>query len=301
MTNISALLHFLVWIEIQKYHFRCVPTLVDLWVYLVDVWSSHIWWPFANGLVSQMSRHLHCFNARVVPEELSNRRMVPLFRFLFSCVFFQPEFVGPFFHHVREGVPYQSYPKSRVWPLPGFFLKDLSIYTQRWSFITKKWYFPTKGYARKNTFFFFGRCSLRPRVSRVDGWQKSNMVNFAPDSHRLANDICMDGCVNSKVAMNNSYGYTKYILWFLLCASVTQMLNIISITITVSDRLTLCTIAWHFPWKETQFYLQVSSINVDRARFSRSTFYYITKQLQHVLFSAVKTVGWCSFSQTKFI
>ena len=121
MTNISALLHFLVWIEIQKYHFRCVPTLVDLWVYLVDVWSSHIWWPFANGLVSQMSRHLHCFNARVVPEELSNRRMVPLFRFLFSCVFFQPEFVGPFFHHVREGVPYQSYPKSRVWPLPGFF------------------------------------------------------------------------------------------------------------------------------------------------------------------------------------
>ena len=144
MTNISALLHFLVWIEIQKYHFRCVPTLVDLWVYLVDVWSSHIWWPFANGLVSQMSRHLHCFNARVVPEELSNRRMVPLFRFLFSCVFFQPEFVGPFFHHVREGVPYQSYPKSRVWPLPGFFLKDLSIYTQRWSFITKKWYFPSK-------------------------------------------------------------------------------------------------------------------------------------------------------------
>ena len=114
MTNISALLHFLVWIEIQKYHFRCVPTLVDLWVYLVDVWSSHIWWPFANGLVSQMSRHLHCFNARVVPEELSNRRMVPLSRFLFSCVFFQPEFVGPFFHHVREGVPYQSYPKSRV-------------------------------------------------------------------------------------------------------------------------------------------------------------------------------------------
>ena len=164
----------------------------------------------------------------------------------------------------------------------------------------------------------FGRCSLRPRVSRVDGWQKSNMVNFAPDSHRLANDICMDGCINSKVAMNNSYSYTKYILWFLLCASVTQMLNIISITITVSDRLTLCTIAWHFPWKETQFYLQVSSINVDRARFSRSTFYCVTKQLQHVqihratevlqlfridilLFSAVKTVGWCSFSQTKFI
>ena len=160
MTNISALLHFLVWIEIQKYHFRCVPTLVDLWVYLVDVWSSHIWWPFANGLVSQMSRHLHCFNARVVPEELSNRRMVPLSRFLFSCVFFQPEFVGPFFHHVREGVPYQSYPKSRVWPLPGFFLKDLSIYTQRWSFITKKWDFPTKGYARKNTFFFSGGAPL---------------------------------------------------------------------------------------------------------------------------------------------
>ena len=108
------------------------------------------------------------------------------------------------------------------------------------------------------------------------------MVNFAPDSHRLANDICMDGCVNSKVAMNNSYGYTKYILWFLLCASVTQMLNIISITITVSDRLTLCTIAWHFPWKEMQFYLQVSSTNFDRAMFSRSIFYYITKQLQHV-------------------
>ena len=80
--------------------------------------------------------------------------------------------------------------------------------------------------------------------------------NFAPDSHRLANDICMDGCINSKVTMNNSYSYTKYILWFLLCASVT--------------------------WKETQFYLQVSSINVDRARFSRSTFYCITKQLQHV-------------------
>ena len=37
------------------------------------------------------------------------------------------------------------------------------------------------------------------------------MVNFAPDSHRLANDICMDGCVNNKVAMNNSYSYTKYI------------------------------------------------------------------------------------------
>ena len=92
----------------------------------------------------------------------------------------------------------------------------------------------------------------------------------------------MDGCVNSEVAMNNSYSYTKYIQWFLLCASVAQMLNIISITITVSDRLTLCTIAWHFPWKEMQFYLQVSSTNFDRAMFSRSIFYYITKQLQHV-------------------
>ena len=111
MTNISALLHFLVWIKIQKYHFRCVPTLVDLWVYLVDVWSSHIWWPFANGLVSQMSRHLHCFNARVVPEELSNRRMVPLFRFLFSCVLFQPEFVGPFFPPCKGGSAVPILPK----------------------------------------------------------------------------------------------------------------------------------------------------------------------------------------------
>ena len=204
--------------------------------------------------------------------------------FCFPACFSSPNLLALFFHHVGEGVPYQSYPKSRVWPLPGFFFEGfvhihskVIIYHQKVRFSHKK---------------LFGRCSLRPRVSRVDGWQKSNMVNFAPDSHRLANDICMDGCINSKVAMNNSYSYTKYILWFLLCASVT--------------------------WKETQFYLQVSSINVDRARFSRSTFYCVTKQLQHVqihratevlqlfridilLFSAVKTVGWCSFSQTKFI
>ena len=76
--------------------------------------------------------------------------------FCFPACFSSPNLLALFFHHVGEGVPYQSYPKSRVWPLPGFFLKDLSIYTQRWSFITKKWYFPTKGYARKNTFFFSG-------------------------------------------------------------------------------------------------------------------------------------------------
>ena len=160
MTNISALLHFLVWIEIQKYHFRCVPTLVDLWVYLVDVWSSHIWWPFANGLVSQMSRHLHCFNARVVPEELSNRRMVPLSRFLFSCVFFQPEFVGPFFHHVREGVPYQSYPKSRVWPLPGFFWR-ICPYTLKGDHLSpKSEIFPQKAMPERTHSFFSGGAPL---------------------------------------------------------------------------------------------------------------------------------------------
>ena len=156
MTNISALLHFLVWIEIQKYHFRCVPTLVDLWVYLVDVWSSHIWWPFANGLVSQMSRHLHCFNARVVPEELSNRRMVPLFRFLFSCVFFQPEFVGPFFHHVREGVPYHSYPKSRVWPLPGFFFEGFVHIHSKVIIYHQKVIFSHKRLCPKGHILFFG-------------------------------------------------------------------------------------------------------------------------------------------------
>ena len=83
---------------------------------------------------------------------------------------------GIFFHflalwisgEIREGLMYHSISKYNAWmggslTLAWIIFKDLSTCTegpQRWSFITKKWYFSTKGYARKNTFFFSGGAPL---------------------------------------------------------------------------------------------------------------------------------------------
>ena len=95
-----------------------------------------------------------------------------------SCVFFQPEFVGPFFPPCKGGSAVPFLPKIQGLTPAWIFFEGFVHIHSKVIIYHQKVIFSHKRLCPKEHILFFGRCSLRPRVSRVDGWQKSNMVNF---------------------------------------------------------------------------------------------------------------------------